>query len=83
MDNLAFRGGTAWHKIYLQPQARYSEDIDLVQTKEGPIKPLLVRLRERLKFLGSKRKVDQSLHNIKQPYGNQIGRLFQFTLAVN
>ncbi|KKR74282.1 MAG: Nucleotidyl transferase, PF08843 family [Parcubacteria group bacterium GW2011_GWB2_40_8] len=28
---LAFRGGTALHKLYLQPQARYSEDIDLVQ----------------------------------------------------
>ena len=44
-DNLAFRGGTALHKIYLKPQARYSVDIDLVQTKEGPIKPLLVGLR--------------------------------------
>ena len=32
-ENLAFRGGTALHKIYLKPQARYSEDIDLVQTK--------------------------------------------------
>jgi predicted nucleotidyltransferase component of viral defense system len=30
--NLAFRGGTAFHKLYLKPQARYSEDIDLVQT---------------------------------------------------
>lgn len=28
---LAFRGGTALHKLYIQPQARYSEDIDLVQ----------------------------------------------------
>lgn len=26
---LAFRGGTALHKLYLQPQPRYSEDIDL------------------------------------------------------
>jgi predicted nucleotidyltransferase component of viral defense system len=32
-ENLAFRGGTALHKLYLQPQPRYSEDIDLVQKK--------------------------------------------------
>ena len=30
-NELAFRGGTALHKLYLQPQPRYSEDIDLVQ----------------------------------------------------
>ena len=30
---LAFRGGTALHKLYLSPQPRYSEDIDLVQIK--------------------------------------------------
>ena len=40
-EYVAFRGGTALHKIYLKPQARYSEDIDLVQIKEGPIKPIL------------------------------------------
>jgi len=27
-EHLAFRGGTALHKLYLQPQPRYSEDID-------------------------------------------------------
>lgn len=30
-SQLAFRGGTALHKLYLTPQPRYSEDIDLVQ----------------------------------------------------
>lgn len=30
-NELAFRGGTALHKLYLHPQPRYSEDIDLVQ----------------------------------------------------
>ncbi|MBI5488028.1 MAG: nucleotidyl transferase AbiEii/AbiGii toxin family protein [Deltaproteobacteria bacterium] len=34
---LAFRGGTALHKLYLAPAARYSEDIDLVQRDAGPI----------------------------------------------
>ena len=28
--HLAFRGGTAFDKLYLKPQARYSEDIELV-----------------------------------------------------
>ena len=28
--HLAFRGGTALGKLYLNPQPRYSEDIDLV-----------------------------------------------------
>lgn len=40
-NELAFRGGTALHKLYLQPQPRYSEDIDLVQINSGPIKPIL------------------------------------------
>jgi len=35
--HLAFRGGTALHKLYLKPPRRYSEDIDLVQVKKGSI----------------------------------------------
>src|SRR5690554_2802754 len=49
---LAFRGGTALHKLYLSPQPRYSEDIDLVQINPEPIKPTIDRLREILSFLG-------------------------------
>lgn len=48
--NLAFRGGTALHKLYLKPAPRYSEDIDLVQIKEGPIKPILQRIDEVITF---------------------------------
>lgn len=50
--SLAFRGGTALHKLYLQPQPRYSEDIDLVQITAEPFGPIADRLRERLAFLG-------------------------------
>jgi len=53
-NELAFRGGTALHKIYLSPQSRYSEDIDLVQINAGPIKPILSRLGEVLNFLPDK-----------------------------
>jgi predicted nucleotidyltransferase component of viral defense system len=43
--NLAFRGGTALHKLHLAPAARYSEDIDLVQIAPEPIGPILDNVR--------------------------------------
>lgn len=53
-SHLAFRGGTALHKLYLTPQSRYSEDINLVQINPGPIKQILSRLGEMLDFLPGK-----------------------------
>ncbi|MCH5214055.1 MAG: nucleotidyl transferase AbiEii/AbiGii toxin family protein [Muribaculaceae bacterium] len=50
--NLSFRGGTALHKLFLSPQPRYSEDIDLVQVKAAPIKETIMHLQEALSFLG-------------------------------
>jgi predicted nucleotidyltransferase component of viral defense system len=47
-EGLLFRGGTALHKIVLKPAARYSEDLDFVQLREGPIGETLDRLRARL-----------------------------------
>lgn len=44
-SSLLFRGGTALNKIYFQPAARYSEDIDLVQIKSAPIGPILDSIR--------------------------------------
>lgn len=44
-EALAFRGGTALYKLYLEPPARYSEDIDLVQTKAEPAGPMMDALR--------------------------------------
>jgi predicted nucleotidyltransferase component of viral defense system len=45
-EALAFRGGTALYKLHLKPPARYSEDIDLVQTKAEPAGPTMDALRE-------------------------------------
>ncbi len=45
---MAFRGGTALHKLFLKDPQRYSEDIDLVQVKAGPIGPAMKALRRRL-----------------------------------
>lgn len=45
-DALAFRGGTALYKLHLKPAARYSEDIDLVQTRAEPAGPMMEGLRQ-------------------------------------
>lgn len=47
-DALAFRGGTALHKLHLPASSRYSEYIDLVQVQAGPIGPLLGEIRAAL-----------------------------------
>lgn len=67
-ENLAFRGGTALHKLYLKPAPRYSEDIDLVQIKPGPIKPIMERLREVITFFEEPRKTENRGHGIKALY---------------
>jgi hypothetical protein len=45
-DELRFRGGTALNKLHFPKPLRYSEDIDLVRTTAGPIRPLLDALRD-------------------------------------
>jgi predicted nucleotidyltransferase component of viral defense system len=44
-EALAFRGGSALHKLFLTRAGRYSEDIDLVQVGQGPIGPALDSIR--------------------------------------
>jgi predicted nucleotidyltransferase component of viral defense system len=51
-EKLAFRGGTALHKLFLEPQPRYSEDIDLVQILAEPFGPSIDKIRKQLSFLG-------------------------------
>lgn len=48
---LAFRGGTALHKLHLPPAARCSDDL-VVQREAQPIGPTLDRLRAVLGWLG-------------------------------
>ena len=61
-ENLAFRGGTALHKLFFSSPPRYSEDIDLVQKDAGPIKDIFNGLRTALAFLGEP-KVKQKANN--------------------
>ncbi|WP_136468972.1 nucleotidyl transferase AbiEii/AbiGii toxin family protein [Flagellimonas onchidii] len=80
-ENLAFRGGTALHKLYLHPAPRYSEDIDLVQIKEGPIKPIMQRLKEVIDFFEEPRRTEvrghgaKALYRFNSEYGNTRKRL--------
>ncbi len=67
-ENLAFRGGTALHKLYLNPAPRYSEDIDLVQIKAGPIKPIMERLKDVITFFEEPRKTQVKGHGAKALY---------------
>lgn len=61
-EHLAFRGGTTLNKLYLHPQPRYSEDIDLVQITSEPFGDTIQHLRDALAFLG-KPLVKQKIHN--------------------
>jgi hypothetical protein len=47
----------ALHKLYLNPQVRYSGDIDLVRINSEPIHPVLHSIREVLSFLGIKQHI--------------------------
>lgn len=67
-ENLAFRGGTALHKLYLNPAPRYSEDIDLVQIKPGAIKPIMQRIGEVVTFFEEPRRTQVKGHGAKALY---------------
>jgi predicted nucleotidyltransferase component of viral defense system len=58
-DHLVFRGGTALHKMFFSPPRRYSEDLDFVQLKPGPIGPVFDALQEVLNPLLGKPKRDR------------------------
>lgn len=56
-ERLAFRGGTALHKLYFDIPRRYSEDIDLVQITPAPIGQIIDALQQLLNgFLGAPRR---------------------------
>jgi predicted nucleotidyltransferase component of viral defense system len=63
-DNLAFRGGTALHKLFLKIPYRYSEDLDFVQIKAGDIGAILSELRKNIKrIIPSTPKYKKSISN--------------------
>lgn len=82
---LAFRGGTALHKIHFSPSAaRYSEDIDLVQISSEPFGPVMDRLRDCLAFLGTPLR-KQKLHNNTMIYRltSEAGQKMKLKIEIN
>jgi predicted nucleotidyltransferase component of viral defense system len=80
---LAFRGGTALHKLYLAPQPRYSEDIDLVQREPGPIGEIIDRLRNVLSFIGKANvNIGDSLATMKFRFDSEIAPVSKMKLKV-
>jgi predicted nucleotidyltransferase component of viral defense system len=63
---IAFRGGTAIHKLLFAKPLRYSEDIDLVQTRAEPIGATVDAIRDVLSWLGkcNREQAGHSIHLI-------------------
>lgn len=61
---IAFRGGTAIHKLLFKKPLRYSEDIDLVQAKAEPIGTTVDAIRDALSWLGkgNREQAEHSMH---------------------
>ena len=73
-DRLAFRGGTAIHKLLFRKPLRYSEDIDLVQVHVEQIGPTVDAVRRALSWLGPCRR-KAAAHSI-----HLVFRLVQLSL---
>lgn len=82
-DRLAFRGGTALHKLYLQPQPRYSEDIDLVQIKTESLGAALDHIRKALSFLGkAKVEAGENMATMKFRFDSEFAPVVSLRLKV-
>lgn len=83
-ENLAFRGGTALHKLFLSPQPRYSEDIDLVQIKAAPFGEILDRLKTVLNFIDGKVNVSLGdlMSELKYRFESEIPPVTQIKLKI-
>jgi predicted nucleotidyltransferase component of viral defense system len=65
-EKIAFRGGTAIHKLLLPQPLRYSEDIDLVQTQAAGVGATVDAIRDALSWLGrcKREQTEHSMHMI-------------------
>lgn len=82
-DRLAFRRGTAIHKLFLQPQPRYSEDIDLVQIKAGSFGEIIDHLRVALSFVGkAKVEVGETMATMKSRFDSEFPPIVSLRLKV-
>lgn len=83
--NLAFKGGTALNKLFIDPQARYSEDIDLTLVKRIPIKKTIDQLRDAIDPWLGKPKFKHSRFSFKlfYPYIAISGEQVKLKVEIN
>lgn len=84
-EKLIFRGGTALNKLFMNPAARYSEDIDLVQIKAEPIGIMIDIIRDVLNpWLGEpKRKLTERSAKLLYAYRAIGGIPAKLKLEIN
>jgi len=73
---LRFRGGTALNKLHFPKPLRYSEDLDLTRTTEGPVGPVLDALRKLL--IGVQHRMHPLVHGALRQAAHPQQPLFQF-----
>ena len=69
-EKIAIRGGTAINKLLFKQPLRYSEDIDLVQTRAEPIGTTVDAVRDALSWLGNCK---------REQAGHSMHLVFRFT----
>ena len=67
-ETLAFRGGTAFNKLFMTSPSRYSEDLDFVQINDEPIGKTLSAIRNSLDPWLGKARWKQNRHSAKLFY---------------
>lgn len=83
-EELILRGGTALHKLYIKTPQRYSEDIDLVQARPGPIGAILDSIRVKLDPLLGIPARENKVHNVVLKYRveSEIPPIVQIRLKI-
>ena len=84
-ENLGFKGGTALNKLFLNPQARFSEDIDLTLIKRIPIGDTIAQIREVLEPWLGKPSYKHSNFSFKMffPYVSVEGTKIKLKIEIN
>ena len=82
---IAFRGGTAIHKLLFAKPLRYSEDIDLVQTHAEPIGTTVDGIGRALSWLGkfNWEKAAHSLHMVFRFTPEEGGSQLKFKVEIS
>lgn len=83
---IAFRGGTALHKLVFPKSLRYSEDIELNRLEKGPAKPIIDSVRDALdEMLGQPKKVKSTANSVKiiYDYESVSGKHSRLKIEIN